>query len=48
MNGYPVVPKTTKMQKLRDALHQAGIEYAVFKNHENKMVTINVWIEDKD
>jgi|SaaInl47_10m_RNA_FD_contig_51_650552_length_915_multi_2_in_0_out_0_4 hypothetical protein len=42
------IPKGAKMDLLRKALQQAGLEYAVMKNHEDRMVTINVWIEDKD
>ena len=42
------IPKGAKMDLLRKALQQAGLEYAVMKNHDDKMVTINVWIGDKD
>ena len=36
--------KTVKMIALRKALHEAGLDYAVYKQHGDKMVTINVWI----
>ena len=42
------IPKTPKMEVLRNALSGADLEWAVFQNHNEKMVTINVWIGEKD
>ena len=38
--------KTPKMIALQKALRKAGLDYAVFKEHNGKMVTINVWIAE--
>jgi|TARA_B110000908_G_scaffold102758_1_gene121102 hypothetical protein len=40
--------KTPKMIVLQKALNKAGLDYAVFKEHGDKMVTINVWIGEKE
>tara|TARA_B100000768_G_scaffold172156_1_gene180132 strand:- start:996 stop:1145 length:150 start_codon:yes stop_codon:yes gene_type:complete len=42
------IPKTPKMEVLRSALGKADLEWAVFKNHDERMVTINVWIGEED
>lgn len=38
------VPDTEKMQRLRQALYEAKLEYAIVSSHEDKMITINIWV----
>ena len=38
------VPDTEKMKKLREALFEAGLEYAINSSHDDKMVTVNIWV----
>lgn len=48
MMSKQTIPKTPKMEVLRNALSEADLEWAVFKNHNERMVTINVWIGEEN